>query len=521
MNKILQELDQLFKSGKWNQVVKKIKKIINSDNVIVPYYNLLGLSLSKLGKDIEAEEIFIQGIRKFDKEISLRSNIALIQINLNKLNLAEKNLEQAEKINESDIYFLFALGTLRRQQSKYQEAIEIFKKICEKDIKFPKALLLLGQTYLDIAQKENDKKFYELAEKNFLLCSEFFPKTVEVDYTLSTFIDYSLNDFHQKKMLNKISKLILNDDQKVFIYFALGKSFEDQKKYDQAYEYIRQANNAKNSSIKEDILKKEILKYRNVKKIFETIEFKNKNSKSLFQKKIIFVVGLPRSGTTLVHQLLSSASDTFGFGESIFLSKFFDTKIFDQTFLSRILNKKSIEDEIIKISNEIGDKYSSVSSQNVFIDKMPPNFYWIGFIKLIFPNSKIIHISRNIKDNFLSIYKNLFGTTEMDWSYSEKNIHRFIINYRNTIKFWNQLYKNQIYEIKYDNLVKNKVEQTKMLFEFCELKWDEKIFDFYKNAKTIRTVSINQVKKPIYQSSVNSSDNFSKYLKNLNQLKDI
>jgi len=68
MNKILQELDQLFKSGKWNQVVKKIKKIINSDNVIVPYYNLLGLSLSKLGKDIEAEEIFIQGIRKFDKE---------------------------------------------------------------------------------------------------------------------------------------------------------------------------------------------------------------------------------------------------------------------------------------------------------------------------------------------------------------------------------------------------------------------------------------------------------------------
>ena len=285
MNKILQELDQLFKSGKWNQVVKKIKKIINSDNVIVPYYNLLGLSLSKLGKDIEAEEIFIQGIRKFDKEISLRSNIALIQINLNKLNLAEKNLEKAEKINESDIYFLFALGTLRRQQSKYQEAIEIFKKICEKDIKFPKALLLLGQTYLDIAQKKNDKKFYELAEKNFLLCSEFFPKTVEVDYTLSTFIDYSLNDFHQKKMLNKISKLILNDDQKVFIYFALGKSFEDQKKYDQAYEYIRQANNAKNSSIKEDILKKEILKYRNVKKIFETIEFKNKNSKSLFQKK--------------------------------------------------------------------------------------------------------------------------------------------------------------------------------------------------------------------------------------------
>ena len=521
MNKILQELDQLFKSGKWNQVVKKIKKIINSDNVIVPYYNLLGLSLSKLGKDIEAEEIFIQGIRKFDKEISLRSNIALIQINLNKLNLAEKNLEQAEKINESDIYFLFALGTLRRQQSKYQEAIEIFKKICEKDIKFPKALLLLGQTYLDIAQKENDKKFYELAEKNFLLCSEFFPKTVEVDYTLSTFIDYSLNDFHQKKMLNKISKLILNDDQKVFIYFALGKSFEDQKKYDQAYEYIRQANNAKNSSIKEDILKKEILKYRNVKKIFETIEFKNKNSKSLFQKKIIFVVGLPRSGTTLVHQLLSSASDTFGFGESIFLSKFFDTKIFDQTFLSRILNKKSIEDEMIKISNEIGNKYSSVSSQNVFIDKMPPNYNWIGFIKLIFPNSKVVHIKRNIKDNILSIYKNYFGTRVMDWSYDENNIFNYWVYYNDIMKFWSKKYSNYVYQLSYENLVKNKEKETKNLYNFCELEWNDKVFDFYKNAKTIRTVSINQVKQPIYQNSVGSSENFTNYFDFLNRFDDI
>ena len=85
MNKLLEELDQLFKNEKWNQIIKKTKPLINLNNSIAPYYNLLGLSLSKLGKDIEAEQIFIQGIKKFDKEISLRSNIALIQINLNKL----------------------------------------------------------------------------------------------------------------------------------------------------------------------------------------------------------------------------------------------------------------------------------------------------------------------------------------------------------------------------------------------------------------------------------------------------
>jgi len=322
-------------------------------------------------------------------------------------------------------------------------------------------------------------------------------------------------------MLNKIKELNLNDNQKIFIYFALGKSFEDQKKYDQSYEFLKLANEAKNKFVKTDIIKNEILKFRNTKKIFDNISYKFKNINKLFQKKIIFIVGLPRSGTTLVHQLLSSAEDTYGFGESIFFSKYFEKNIFDQKFLANILNKKKIEEEIIKISNQIGQRYESMTSKNIYIDKMPPNFYWIGFIKLLFPNSKIIHITRNIKDNYLSIYKNLFGTTDMDWGYNEKNILRFIINYKDTMKYWKSLYKNSIYEIKYEDLVKKKSEETKKLFDFCKLKWDEKIFDFYKTAKTIRTVSINQVKKPIYQSSVNISENYSKYIAHLNYLEDL
>ena len=177
--------------------------------------------------------------------------------------------------------------------------------------------------------------------------------------------------------------------------------------------------------------------------------------------------------------------------------------------------------ELIKISNEIGNKYNSQSKKNIFIDKMPPNFYWIGFIKLIFPNSKIIHITRNIQDNCLSIYKNMFGAQDMDWSYSETNIIRFIINYKEVMKYWKSKFRNSIYELKYEKLVKNKNEETKNLYNFCDMEWNQNVLEFYKTAKTIRTVSINQVKKPIYQSSVNSSDNFKKYVNFLNKLNDI
>ena len=169
MNKSLQEIDKLFKNRKYNQVIKKAKKLVTSKEVIPPFYNLLGLSLAKIGKDQESEVCFIEGIKKFPNEISLKSNIALIQLNLKKLKEAEKSINDALKINDKDVYTLYALGNLKRDQFKFREAIDNFKKVCEINVRFPKALMYLGQSYLDLAQETNDKQFYILAEKNLFL----------------------------------------------------------------------------------------------------------------------------------------------------------------------------------------------------------------------------------------------------------------------------------------------------------------------------------------------------------------
>ena len=304
MNKELQELDKLFKENKWNQVVKKTKILINSEEAIAPYYNLLGLSLSKLNKNQDAENFFIKGINKFPDEISLKSNIALTQIKLNELDKAEQNLNKAIKINEDDIYTLFVIGKLKREQQKYEEAVVALKRVCEKNVKFPDALTLLCQTYLDLGHLTNKEEFYDLARKNLLLHSKLFPLIGGTDYVLSTFTDYALNDFHQKIMLNKIKNLDFNDFHKSFINFAIGKSFEDQKKYSQSVEFIKIANQIKNKEVDKNIIKNEILKFRNIRKIFDNYSLRVEDTKDLFQKKMIFIVGLPRSGTTLVHQLL-------------------------------------------------------------------------------------------------------------------------------------------------------------------------------------------------------------------------
>ena len=105
MNKLLLELDNLFKNGKWNLLIKKTKLAISSEKPIPPYYNLLGLSLSKIGKDLEAKKIFVEAIEKFPDEISLKSNIALVLTNLKEYEIAEKYLIDGEKLNNDDIYF--------------------------------------------------------------------------------------------------------------------------------------------------------------------------------------------------------------------------------------------------------------------------------------------------------------------------------------------------------------------------------------------------------------------------------
>ena len=327
-------------------------------------------------------------------------------------------------------------------------------------------------------------------------------------------------------MLNKIESLQLeNPKQKAVIYFALAKTFDDQKKYDQASEFLKMANDQMNLIIDKNVMLKISRKYNNIKHIFENfINFRSFNHDELYNKKLIFVVGMPRSGTTLVHQLLAAAKGAEGIGESIVIPSFFESMIFQKEFFSKIhKNNKTNKDYLIEISQLLGSNFDKVAKteKKIIIDKNPSNFFWIGFLKLLFPNSKIIHCKRSLKDISLSVYKNMFGVPEMDWSYNGKNILSYIDIYIKMMSFWRTKYDSMIHDIYYESLISNKLEETKKLFSFCDLSWSEDIFEFYKTGKTIRTASVNQVKKPIYSTSVNLSDHYRNHIKFLEELDNI
>tara|TARA_B100000073_G_scaffold348149_1_gene365360 strand:+ start:1820 stop:3409 length:1590 start_codon:yes stop_codon:yes gene_type:complete len=523
MNKELFELDKLFKLNKFEEVVSKTQKLIKSGNIIPPFYNLRGVSLENIGQNDKAIKNFQEAIQKDPNEISYYSNLARILIKQNELEKAEDILSKALIIKPDDTYSLFEYGKIRKIQKKQLKALEYFEKVYKINPNFPNSLFQIAKTNLEISQDTEDLKYKKTAKEKLLKCSKLFPENVDADFLLSEIFNYTNEKKHQQLMLNKVSNLNFSSNrQKSVLLFSIAKSYEDQKKYDQASEFLNLANREMNKNIEKNLIFKYSKRFENLKLLFDKIiNIKSYKNENLYDRKIICIVGMPRSGTTLLHQLIAASNDVEGIGESSVIPSFFEDNIFSKDFFSNI-NKddKFNKNYLLKISNFLGNKFDKIklTDKKIIVDKNPSNFFWIGFIKLIFPNAKIIHIKRNLKDVCLSVYKNIFGVDEMNWSYNQKNIIDYVKIYLKIMDYWKFKYTDYIYEINYENLINNRSDETKKLFSFCSLDWSEDIFNYYKTGKTIRTASLYQVKKPMYKSSLNVSKNYTNYLTFLNEI---
>tara|TARA_B100000131_G_scaffold158871_1_gene154020 strand:- start:1849 stop:3063 length:1215 start_codon:yes stop_codon:yes gene_type:complete len=353
------------------------------------------------------------------------------------------------------------------------------------------------------------------------LASKSSPKNLGIDFTLSNLIDYNKDDNHQKMMLEKSEDNSIKEEDKIPLYFALGKSFNDQKKYSKSFHFYSLGNKIKNSTLNNYSLEIEEIYEKKIKEIFSNINFSQINIKKLFNKKLIFIVGLPRSGTSLVHQILASHSKIKGLGESEILNGFFNNKILDSKFLNRLTKNNLINYEFIsEVSNYIGLNYEKNSNNKIILDKSPFNFFWLGFIKLIFPNAKILHIVRDQEDTCLSIYKSLFGKRGVLWSYDKKNIIKFVKIYNNIIKFWSEKIPNYIYDLKYEQLIQNQKKETKKILSFCDLEWEDGCLEFYKNTLPIKSASLYQTRKPIYKSSIKQNLKYSNFINFVKEIKN-
>ena len=169
------------------------------------------------------------------------------------------------------------------------------------------------------------------------------------------------------------------------------------------------------------------------------------------------------------------------------------------------------------MSKEYLKKIKDVSKKKRVTDKLTVNFKWIGLIKLLLPNSKIIHCRRSPKDTCLSIFKNYFVNTDLKYAYNLKEISAYYSIYNNLMNHWMVTIPEFIYEIKYEEIIKNTEFEAKKLLRNLNLNWNEKCLEFYKNKRTVKTASDTQIRNKIYKSSVDLWKNFQPYMSNFFQ----
>ena len=502
----LKFMHKLYVENRFSEIVIRGQILNKKFPKILPFYNILGLSYAKIGKDLLAAKVFKKGLFYNGNEISLLTNLADTFRNLNKLKDSESLLIKALKINDKDLYALISYARLKISQGKAEESIKYFKEVYKIDKNFDDVIVRIANAYLSIRNFDEAKKYFEIAVYET-------PLKVGADYSFSQMVDYSKDNKHQKHMLEKLNDKNLEKIIKGPLYFAIAKSFNDQKNYDEAFKYFKLGNADMNSRVKDKILQREKNDFNELKKIFNNFNFeKNHNVKNLYDKKLIFVLGLPRTGTTLTHQIIASHPKVRGVGESNVLHAYFLPNIKKEDFINNIHENNVLNEKFISsLSLKLGKNYEYFSKDKIILDKSPFNFFWIGFIKLMYPNAKVIHMNRDIKDTALSIFNNLFGSVKMDWTYSQRNIINYIKIYKDVMNFWKNKIPNYIYDLKYEDLVNDQENISRQILKFCDLKWDDNCLKFYKTAAPVHTVSLHQSRQPIYKKSINSNINYSKY----------
>ena len=503
----LQTLNNHLVAKNYKKVIEGCNKILKK-NPNIPYVlNLCGLALQGSKNTLASINFFNKAIEFEPENISAMNNLANSYKALSKFDIAEKLYLKILKINPKYIKAFNNYGNLKQQIGDFNGCIELYLKALE--IKPNVNILLsLASAYQEIG---NFNKCKETANKALTIQ----PRNTSIHKLISSIINYKNENDHLIVMENLSKDKTLKNEQLIDLSFALGKAYEDIGNYEKSFKNLEKGNRLKKTKID--------YKIDNQAKLFESITktFDDLDLESLKQtsknKSIIFICGMPRSGTTLVEQIIAAHPQVNGAGELIYLQNLIE-KNFIEDFK---LNKQKIISEALSKNNIIESKYfESLDfhkfSSKFITDKAPQNFRWIGFIKIFFPNSKIIHCNRNPNDNCLSLYKNNFASSHMDWSYDQKDIAEYYNLYYELMKFWNKKLPNDIYNANYERIVQNKEIEIKKLIEFCGLKWDSACLNHHKHIKTpISTVSVVQARKPIYSSSVNSNNKYSKYLNDL------
>jgi tetratricopeptide (TPR) repeat protein len=506
------------KAGKPDDAINSYQRAIGINPHNVNAYNNLGNLLTQKGHIKQSIEHLNLALNLNPKFAEAHNNLGLANMKLNKLHECINNFLLAIENNPQYEGAYINLGRVYRELNEFDNELNCYKKCLKIKPNASKILVQLGRAYRNRGENK-------LAIDCFESSLNFNPESYSAYFELANLSEYKLNKEQIAKMESFAENDGLNDNDKINLNYALALIYEKNEDSDNLFSSLHRANSLRKKSLNYSLHDDE-KRANNVKDFYQgssnAKEIKlHEKSKS---KNPIFIVGMPRSGSSLIEQILSSHHNVYGGGElQIFrkiLNPLINTFLNDRESFQKIIKDKSCYESIRYEYLESIDRLDF--KEAFFTDKALLNFQYIGLILRALPDSKIIHIKRDAMAICWSNFKTNFAQRGIAFSNDLNDLVGFYKLYEEQMNFWHSEFPNQIYDLKYESMTKNQTIETKELLNFCNLDWDENCLHFYNNNRSVKTASKDQVRKKIYSGSSDAWKKYKNYLEPLtNGLVDI
>jgi len=509
-------------------------------------FNLLCVQ-ENLDKTVDAKKTIdlIMAFKPSSPEQYYSLAIAISRLNIHdNMQLAVDYLRQAISENPQSIEAHRALATLHVERNSIEKAREIYEQIIKKEPNFQQINLEYANCLAKTGELEKASKiFNEILknDKNNLIALNGIANNhrlvgnfQEAEKIYQDIIKRDSNNIAAYSGLSNCGKFsdknadIIKNMEKIILkksdatgYFALGKIHDDLKDFEKAIGYYRKGNHLKNKRVKfnEEQYQERIDSIIN---IFDKSFITKIQTEDNLPIKPIFILGAPRSGTTLVEQILSSHTKVFGAGELGYIKhissgKYSDnvkTKLYPERFLDNTdedfsFVRNDAETYLNKVQQFIDDK-------NIIIitDKMPGNYEYLGYIFSMFPNCKVINTKRDPIDTCLSIFFQNFHSGHK-YAFDLDNLVIWYKEYDRLMNHWLSLFDEKILTVNYESIINNTEEIVRDIISYSNLEWQDECLQFHKSKRAVNTASNWQVKQPIYKTSNQKWKNYEKFIPEL------
>lgn len=520
--------------------IKYYRKVLKAAPHHLESINNLGAVLTETEQPEESVKILLQAIKLNPNYAEAHCNIATAFLGLEQLDKAAIGFSRALELKPDYPEAYQGLAKLQQEQKNLAEAEAMANKALALAPEKAEVHSLLGGIFTEAGYPDKAEKAYARAMeldpnllstylgKGHLLMEQGKMDEAEASFQHALSLDgtnlgarLSLaqvkkvgeGDENMAALINEAEKLDTMLETKALpLHFALGKCYDDTKQYDRAFPHYLEGCRLKRKRTSYDPADNDLAS-RNIREFFSREFIEGLRGEACPSRLPIFVLGMPRSGTTLTEQILASHPLVHGAGELPDLLELASHPK-EGAVEGYPLSLQGITRQDLQAMGEeyvIGLQTRNLESQRI-TDKMPANFNCLGLIHLILPNAKIVHVRRNPVDTCLSGFTRLFNKSQHH-SYDLAEIGHYYRNYAKIMAHWREvLPADAFYEIQYEELVADYENQARALLDYSGLEWHDDCLDFHKTERNIRTASVTQVRQPIYRSSVERWRKYEKHL---------